>query len=74
MATSPKSTSRRKPPDARPSWYVSVPLSDLQELMEAARKVPELEHEVSRCVKQLDAFRATLTQMMDKYQELYKML
>lgn len=42
--------------------------------MEAARKVPELEHEVSRCVKQLDAFRATLTQMMDKYQELYKML
>ena len=58
------------PASSVPGWYVSLPLEDLQQLMDSARKVPALEHELSRCGKQLDAFRVTLTELMEKYQEL----
>ena len=73
MATSKELTSTPEPSPA-PPWLVSVPLSDLQALMEAAREVPALKHEIERCHAQLDAFRVTQCELMNKYQELYKLL
>ena len=73
MVTSKESMSTPEPSSAAP-WLVSIPLSDLQALMEAAREVPVLKHEIERCHAQLDAFRVTQCELMNKYQELYKLL
>lgn len=56
------------------NWYVSIPLADLDALVSAARRLPELEAELARCYTQLDAVRGIQIQLMDKYKELYKML
>ena len=73
MATSKESMSPPEPSPA-PSWLVSIPLSDLQVLMDAAREVPVLKHEIQRCHAQLDAFRVTQCELMNMYQDLYKLL
>ena len=62
------------PLQALPSWYVSLPLADLQDLMASAQRIPELERELKRCYDQLEAVRGIQIQLMDKYQELYKLL
>lgn len=61
-------------PDAVPGWYVSVPMDDLNKLIEAARELPAIRQELARCYEQLDACRSIQIELMDKYQELYKML
>lgn len=61
-------------PDLPPDWYVSLPLRDLDALLAAARELPELKAQLARCNEQLDACRSIQIEVLDKYQELYKML
>ena len=71
MATSRKSGS---PPDPLAGWSVTIPINDLEALLAAARRLPELEKELRRCYDQLDACRRVQVEVLEKYQELYKLL
>lgn len=73
----------------RSTWLVLTPVSDMSELddmfvlisvkqldlfLNAAKEIPALKHEVSRCYEQLEACRFIQTEILDKYKELYQML
>lgn len=70
-------------------WLVPTPVSDMPELddlyvlisvkqldlfLNAAKEMPTLKHELSRCYEQLEACRFIQTEILDKYKELYQML
>ncbi|MBQ8237041.1 MAG: hypothetical protein IJZ39_02680 [Oscillospiraceae bacterium] len=55
-------------------WYASLLFRDLEALMAAARELPQLKQDLARCYEQLDACRSIQIEVLDKYQELYKLL
>ena len=57
-----------------PDLYVMIPYRDLEQLLAAARELPQVRAELARCHEQMACFRTTQTEMMEKYQDLYKMI
>lgn len=57
-----------------PDLYVMIPYRDLEQLLAAARELPQLHQELIRCHEQMACFRTTQTEMMEKYQMLFKMI
>lgn len=55
-------------------WFMMVPLRDLEALTMAARELPVIKEELSKCYKQLDLCRSIQIELMDKYKELERML
>lgn len=54
--------------------YLLISYKQLDSLLSAAKRLPELEKEVSRCYEQLDACRSIQTEILDKYRELEEMI
>lgn len=53
---------------------VLIPYRQLESLLTVSRELEQLRFDVRRCNEQLDSCRMIQTEILEKYQELYKML
>ena len=60
--------------DAPERWSVTIPMQDLNTLLSAVQELPKIRQELASCYDQLDACRSIQIELMEKYQELYKLL